>query len=175
MPADVVLFCLCNCLFPVLQWRVIVLWAPAKYVHLHDPAAVWPQERGTTNSQCPQRPASASAPQSPISGAQWQKTHPERVWGDPENQENYNLLKWRGQARTHQSYLSMGGSVETLTGAVPGGNSRWDIAAKLTPFPTRTKSPSTDTLMLKKALFLIRLFRFGNWFENEQQNLWSPC
>lgn len=115
-----------------------MLCAPAKYVHLLDPAAAGPYGRGT-NSGCSQKPAGASAPPSPISGAQWHKM----IQGAPGNLENCNLLKVRGEARTHQSYLSMGGSVETLIGAVPDGNLHRDAAAKLTPFPTMTKNPST--------------------------------
>lgn len=46
------------------------------------------------------RPVGPSAPQSPISGAQQQKTHPERVWGAPKNQENCNLLKWSRPGHT---------------------------------------------------------------------------
>lgn len=166
--ADLVLFGVSRCLFLVLQWRVTVL-SSCKVHALHGPAAGRLRERGTANSHCPQGLTSTSAPLSHISGAQQQETHPGKIWGAPENQEKYNLLKWRGQARTQQSHLLMGGSVETLTGAVPGGDLQGDRAAKL---PYHKWKAQAQTHFFKKFLFLAHLFHFDNW---EQQSLWSPC
>lgn len=163
------LFCLSSCLFLVTQWRM----SSCKIHALgHSCSRMTSGERGTTNSECPQGLTSRSASQSHISGPQQWETHPGRIWGAPENQKKCSLLIWRGQARTHLSYLLMGGSVEILTGAVPGDDLQGD---RVESFSTISKSCNTDTFIpkkKKKVLFLAHLFHFGNW---EQQNLWSPC